>query len=226
MALEDELIERIRTEQDPNFRVIGRGDRYSGAIVEDLGGLFEQAVLTGGTRNNTLVVSDSDNRIEVDGVARTVAPWHGRVTLDSAGNTTDEFAEHYVITITLDNEARIEIADSGGGAGVDLLDRLRHQPGRQHRARRDRQRLVPRRHRPGVRRRVDARHVPRRRARRGLHARRRRPGPVRRHRGRDGDRHGRRRRRDGRRHRAADPGHAATARSSSPTACRSPTPRT
>ena len=55
-------------EADPNFRTVGDGDRYdAGAIVENIKGIFEKAVLTGGDRNNTLVVNDSDNTVYVDG---------------------------------------------------------------------------------------------------------------------------------------------------------------
>src|SRR5439155_5247941 len=104
---------------------LGDGDHYaSGAVVEDLHGLFEAAILTGGTGNNTLVVNDSDNTVYVGGVARAVTPWQGHATLDNRGNSTGALTgspERYVIAIVAGNHARIDIVDSGGGSGADEL---------------------------------------------------------------------------------------------------------
>ena len=119
---EAQLIDEFRTLDNPNLRTTDNGDRYAaGATVESINGLFEKAILTGGNRNNTLVVNDSDNTVYIGGVARSVTPWDGRATLDARGNDVNQFPEHYVITITLDNIARIDIVDSGGGSGVDMV---------------------------------------------------------------------------------------------------------
>ena len=88
-----------------------------------------------------------------------------------------------MITIRPTTRARIEIVDTGGGSGADRLIVLRHQPGR-HRSRSTRPaaaRSASASSRPSTSR-HDVRHLPRRRARRGLHARRRRPRALQRHR--------------------------------------------
>ena len=122
-ADEQSMINSFRTQDDPSFRNIGSGDHYaSGAVVEDLKGLFEAAILKGGDGNNTLVVNDVDNQIFVGGVAQTVVPWVGHATLDNRGNTANGAPEHYVVTINVGNAAKIDIVDTGGGSGVDELD--------------------------------------------------------------------------------------------------------
>ena len=115
------LIDAIRTGVNPSFRNFGSGDRYAaGATVEEIKGIFEQAYLTGGEANNTLAVSDPDNVFYVGGIAQTGNPWRGRAVLDAKGSD-GAAPEHYLITIALDSHARIEIADTGGAAGVDRL---------------------------------------------------------------------------------------------------------
>ena len=115
------LIDAIRTGVNPSFRNFGSGDRYAaGATVEEIKGIFEQAYLTGGEANNTLAVSDPDNVFYVGGIAQTGSPWRGRAVLDAKGSD-GAAPEHYLITIALDSHARIEIADTGGAAGVDRL---------------------------------------------------------------------------------------------------------
>ena len=55
-------------------------------IVENITGIFEIAILTGGNSNNTMVVNDIDGTIYVGGVARAVTPWQGHVVLDNRRN--------------------------------------------------------------------------------------------------------------------------------------------
>ena len=50
-----------------------------------------------------------------------MTPWQGRAVLDTRGNEENDLPEHYVVTVNLDNHARVEIADTGGGSGVDEL---------------------------------------------------------------------------------------------------------
>ena len=96
------------------------GDHYSsGSIVESLSFIFEEARLSGGSSNNTIVVSDSDNTIFVGGTARTVTPWRGPVRLDNESNGENGLPEHYVVKVTPGNSLNVTISDSGGSN--DLL---------------------------------------------------------------------------------------------------------
>ena len=123
---ESDIVTHMTNDDTPTFRNgLGSGDHYaSGATVEDIHGIFEASVLTGGTDNNTIVVNDSDNTVYIGGVARPVTPWQGHATLDNAGNSTGLLTgspERYVISIVPGNSARIDIVDSGGGSGADEL---------------------------------------------------------------------------------------------------------
>ena len=209
-------------EADPNFRTVGDGDRYdAGATVENIKGIFEKAVLTGGDHNNTLVVNDSDNTVFINGQSLTRARRStGSALLDNRGNTFDTNVENYVVSILPGNSTRVDIVDCGGGSGVDrivifgtsqadslALDgagsrRLPDGHRARHRAPRDTF--------------VTFRGVERAEVYTLGGAR---PRALQRHRRRDRGRPRRRRRRDGHRHRAAGARTPATARSSSPTAC-------
>ena len=118
------LIAGMQTDE-PNFRTFGNGDRYDAtAVVEDTHNIFEEAVLTGGDGNNTLVVNDSDGHLNINGANRNVAQFQGHVVLDNKGNGTGPLTttpERYLVTINPGNHARIDIVDSGGGSGVDEL---------------------------------------------------------------------------------------------------------
>ena len=118
---ESALEEQIRGNY-PDFSLADAGDRYAvGATLEDLAGIFEAAILRGGVGNNTLVVGDFDNTVFVGGVARTVSPWTGTVSLDNAGNDENAYAEYYIINVTGALGARVTIDDSGAGSGFDFL---------------------------------------------------------------------------------------------------------
>ena len=109
-------------EADPNFRTVGDGDRYdAGATVENIKGIFEKAVLTGGDHNNTLVVNDSDNSVVINGQPLTVTPFDGSALLDNRGNEFDTNVENYIVSILPGNSTRVDIVDSGGASGVDRI---------------------------------------------------------------------------------------------------------
>ena len=123
---EPDIVTHMTNDDLPSFRNgLGDGDHYtSSATVESINGIFEAAILTGGTSNNTIVVNDSDNTVYIGGVARAVTPWQGHATLDNAGNSTGLLTgspERYVIAVVQGNHARIDIVDSGGGSGADEL---------------------------------------------------------------------------------------------------------
>ena len=212
-----------RRSEDPNFRVDRpRRPLRAGAIVEDLGGLFEargpdRRHAQQHARRQRLRQPHRGQRRRADGRA-VAGPRDARLGRQHDRRVRRALRDH---DHARQRRRGSRSSTAAAAPGVDVLIVYGTNQARQHRPQRRRQRRVPRRHRPGVasdrRRRLIT--LPRRRARRGLHARRRRPRPVQRHRGRHDHRPGRRRRRDRRRHRAADPRHAATARSSSPTAC-------
>jgi hypothetical protein len=88
------------------------GDNWSGnSTVEDLKDIFEEAELTGGAGNNTLVVSDLDNQITVGGTTRGVTSWRGQVELDNVGNNT-AYPEHYLVTVRPSDIGQIDVRDS------------------------------------------------------------------------------------------------------------------
>ena len=56
-------------------------------MIEDIKGIFEEAILAGGTGQNVMVVGDRDGVVHVDGGNRFVDSWTGIVTLDNQGNS-------------------------------------------------------------------------------------------------------------------------------------------
>src|SRR5574342_1403225 len=85
----------------------------AGATVEDLKNLFEEAIITGGTGNNTIVVNDLDNQIRVGASFRNVTSWRGKARLDNQSNDT-AYPEHYLITVRVGDIGLINIRDSAG----------------------------------------------------------------------------------------------------------------
>ncbi len=71
-----------------NLLVIGRvsaktaGTGFASGIVENLNGIFENAILTGGASSNTFLVGDADGVLAVPGTSRPVTGWTGEVTID------------------------------------------------------------------------------------------------------------------------------------------------
>ena len=115
---------------DPEFpiptvtKLQDTGDVYaSGAVRENLKGIFEQAGLTGGASNNMLVVGDLDGFITIGGTQFAVSDWTGDATLDNttnAGPTSDFFYEYYILNLAGDTGANIEISDSGPDGADEL----------------------------------------------------------------------------------------------------------
>ena len=115
---ESDLAAAMAATEDPSFRQPGYGEQWSASsVVENLKGIFQVALLTGGNGNNTMVVNAIDGTIWVGGVARTVTTWNGHAILDNASNTSNTLPEYYVITIKPGSAAVIDINDSGGGSG-------------------------------------------------------------------------------------------------------------
>ena len=84
-------------------------DWQTGATVEDLKGLFEAAVLTGGDSGNTFLVGDDDGSVVLGATRRAVRSWHGDATLTTkAGND--------LVRVALNgaNGARVHVTDGGG----------------------------------------------------------------------------------------------------------------
>ncbi|MHC4561200.1 MAG: hypothetical protein ACYS8X_00330 [Planctomycetota bacterium] len=102
--------------------LLDRGDRYAaGAEVEDLGGLFETATLTGGSSNNIIVLGDRDGSITVGGApVATATAWTGAATLDNAGSS-DGFVEYYLLNLTGTGGSAVTIDDSSSGDYDDLV---------------------------------------------------------------------------------------------------------
>ena len=125
-ATADELQQTFK-EDDPSMRLPDGADRYTAtSIVEDLKGIFEVAVITGGDSRNILVVGDADGLITVGNVQLNVTPWSGRATLDNGRNAMLDdrgfLNELYVINLGGGlGGGRIAIRDTGEGSGVDEI---------------------------------------------------------------------------------------------------------
>ncbi len=94
-----------------NLLVIGQvssktpGTSFTSGIAEDLRGIFEHALLTGGDSGNTSLVGDADGRVSVGGSTRTVTGWHGVVSIDAQGgddliavSTRDSVGSHVYVS--------------------------------------------------------------------------------------------------------------------------------
>ncbi|MDT7538944.1 MAG: mucin9, partial [Actinomycetota bacterium] len=93
LSTQSDLIAQMRLD-DPTVRAFGDADRFAaGAIAEPTHGIFEAAVITGGSSGNTFVVNDVDNTIYLNGVATHVSQWQGDVRLDNRGAGTDTLPE-------------------------------------------------------------------------------------------------------------------------------------
>ncbi|MHC4396737.1 MAG: hypothetical protein ACYS1A_13895 [Planctomycetota bacterium] len=107
-------------EDDPDFKHPHTGDHYAaGAIVEDLDYMFEEAVLVGGSSNNVIVVSDTDDTIYVGSTTLSVAAWTGIVTLNN--RDSNNLWEYYIINTKGITGARITINGSYLESGSDQL---------------------------------------------------------------------------------------------------------
>src|SRR5262249_12709938 len=107
---------------NPDLTFTQRAERFDdNATVEDLNGIFEEAVLVGGTHRNVMVVGSMDNAIVADGRTIAVDPWAGRAVLDNQGHTENSLSEYYIINFNGHAGGRVEIRDTGGRSGFDEL---------------------------------------------------------------------------------------------------------
>src|SRR5207245_1087803 len=96
--------------------------------------IFENARITGGDSNNTLVVGDQDNTIYFDGdgdpingsytpVVVSVVGWTGKAILDNkvARINGSSQSEYYILNLRGDSGGTTVIQDSGGTEGFDEL---------------------------------------------------------------------------------------------------------
>ena len=87
IAEQDEEETRLKNANDPECAAFPRPSASrcvtreittrGGAFVENITGLFETAIISGGRSNNTLVVNDNDGVIRVGNVPITVTPYTG-----------------------------------------------------------------------------------------------------------------------------------------------------
>ncbi len=106
----------------PNLVPNNLADHYaSGAIVEDITGIFANVIMQGGAHNNTLVVGNKNGVIYVGGVPVHVTPFTGSVTLNNMGDTADPYTENYVISTDGQSGANITIAPAAVQAGSSQL---------------------------------------------------------------------------------------------------------
>jgi len=115
-----ELAERIR-EDDPDLMMPDLGDRFaSGAVIEDLAGIFENAILVGGPGNNTMVVGTSTTpSLSAAKACRCSVDRFGEP--GQRGQRPGPVSEYYIVNLSGTSAARVSIDDSGVGAGADYL---------------------------------------------------------------------------------------------------------
>ncbi|NOS72615.1 MAG: hypothetical protein HOP33_22175, partial [Verrucomicrobia bacterium] len=102
-------------------RLRDAGDNWlTGATVEDTGGIFSTATLTGGNGVNVMVVGDRDGFITLAGALLDVTPWLGTVTLNNGTAPGASSYEYYIINTNGNNGSSFIIADNGA-TGVDEL---------------------------------------------------------------------------------------------------------
>src|SRR6185369_10337733 len=107
--------------KNTSIEVTDLGDRWAAdATVENTKNIFEQASITGGVGNNTIVVNDLDRTIQVGSSKVSVVNWKGTARLDNAAND-GLFPEHYLITVPFDSTAIVHIRSS---AANDASDRI------------------------------------------------------------------------------------------------------
>ena len=110
--------------------LVGDVDAYApGAEVEYFSdGIFENANITGGKGNNTLVIGDDNGEVTVAGqVFSGFIDWQGYVVLDNGSNVDpllSEAPEYYVIRNSGNLTGTIEINDTGTKGTDELLVNL------------------------------------------------------------------------------------------------------
>ena len=119
--LEETLVAEIKAD-DPDFTFRNTGDHFTAdATVEDIKGIFEEAVLRGGDTKNVMVVGDRDGEVFIGSNVRQVGDWTGKVSLDNFKNLGSgdgpALPEVYVLNVTGGNRARMSVNDTGGGEG-------------------------------------------------------------------------------------------------------------
>ena len=120
--IEQSAMEQMFTLDNADLNIASKGDRYAiGAVAEDLKGIFEKAVLTGGDGNNTIVIGDRDGVVLVGNSTLTVSPWTGTVSLDNRINDENSYPEYYILNLTGAGGARVTVSDTGAGIGFDCL---------------------------------------------------------------------------------------------------------
>ncbi|KKN36718.1 hypothetical protein LCGC14_0770810, partial [marine sediment metagenome] len=91
-------------------------DIWSSATLENINGIFENVILTGGNNvANRMVVNDLDRQIRVNGTVISVAAFDGTVTLDAKSTGTPEV---YVINAPKGSGFVVNINDTGSGAAT------------------------------------------------------------------------------------------------------------
>ena len=81
-----ELRETV-AEDDPEVGIPDRLDRFQGdAVVENLGGIFEVAVVTGGASRNIMVAGAPDGSITVGSTLLEAGAFTGDLTFDNRGS--------------------------------------------------------------------------------------------------------------------------------------------
>ncbi|NOR30694.1 MAG: hypothetical protein GQ539_06320, partial [Sulfitobacter sp.] len=96
------------------------GDVWTAATVENINGIFENVVLTGGSGvANRMVVNDLNRQIRVAGSVVSVAAFDGTVTLDAKSNST---SETYHINAPKGSDFVVNINDTGSGFATVRFD--------------------------------------------------------------------------------------------------------
>ena len=95
--------------------VAGNGVDFTSGVVEDLGGIFERAEITGGASANRFLVGDADATVAIAGTPRSAQGWTGDATIATLGGDD-------VIRVELRQAtgARIHLTDTTGADRLEV----------------------------------------------------------------------------------------------------------
>ena len=111
---ESTIINQVSNTDNPDLNPPNRGSRFAaGAIVEPLGGLFQEVILTDANGQDVMLVNAPNNTITIGGVADQVAPWAGSAVLRNTNATNQGSGfQHYIVNIPVANTGRVQVTNT------------------------------------------------------------------------------------------------------------------
>ena len=95
--------------------VAGNGVDFTSGIVEDLGGIFERAEITGGASSRRFLIGDADATVAIAGTPRSAEGWTGDATIATLGG--DDVVR---VDLRQATGARIHLTDTTGADRLEV----------------------------------------------------------------------------------------------------------